>query len=139
MAKLGFANKWISLISPCIRFVSYFVLVNGEPHSHFAPNRGLRQGNPLSPYLFLLCVEGLHSLIQQAEQVGSIKGVLICRDGPKVSHLFFADDSLLFCHSTTQDCNSILEILQQYEAAFGQQINRDKTQLFFSPNTDYPT
>ena len=139
MAKLGFADRWISLISSCIRFVSYSILVNGEPHDHFAPNRGLRQGNPLSPYLFLLCAEGLHSLIQRAEQVGSIKGVLICRDGPKVSHLFFAVDSLLFCHSTTQDYNSILEILQQYEAAFGQQINRDKIQLFFSPNTDYPT
>lgn len=139
MAKLGFADMWISLISSCIQSISYSILVNGEPHSHFAPNKGLRQGEPLSPYLFLLCAKGLHSLIQQAKQVGSIKGVSICRAGPKVSHLFFADDSVLFCRATNQDCNSILDVLHQYEAASSSQINRDKTQLFFSLNTDQPT
>ena len=72
MEKLGFATRWISLISSCIKSVSFSVLVNGEPHGHFTPNRGLQQGDPLSHYLFLLCAEGLHSLIQQAELSGSI-------------------------------------------------------------------
>ena len=54
-----------------------------------------------------------------------------------MSHLFFADDSLLFCRANQQDSNTILEILHQYEKASGQQINREKTQLFFSPNTDH--
>ena len=58
MEKLGFSGNWISLISSCIRSVSFSVLVNGEPHEHFTPNRGLSQGDLLSPYLFLLCVEG---------------------------------------------------------------------------------
>ena len=123
MTKLVFADRWISLISSCIRFVSYSILVNGEPHSHFAPNRGLRQGDPLSPYLFILCTEGLHLLIQQAEQVGSIQGVSICSVGPKVSHMFFANDNFLFYRATNQDCSSILDILHQYKAASGQQIN----------------
>ena len=123
MEKLGFDRRCISLICSCIKSVSFSVLVNGEPHGNFTPNRGLRHGDPLSPYLFLLCVEGLHSLIQQAENVGSIKGVSLCSAGPKVSHLFFADDNLLFCRANTQECATILEVLQQYEEASGQQIN----------------
>ena len=112
------------------------MLVNGELHGDFTPNRGLHQGDPLSPYLFLLCAEGLHSLIQQAEILGSIKGVSLCSVGPKVSHLFFANDSLLFCLANSQEASTIMEILKQHEEASGQQINREKTQLFFSPNTD---
>ena len=123
MEKLGFDRRCISLISSCIRSVSFSVLVNGEPHGNFTPNRGLRQGDPLSPYLFLLCAEGLQSLIQQAENAGSIKGVSLCSAGPKFSHLFFTDDSLLFCRANTQECATILEVLQQYEEASGQQIN----------------
>ena len=72
----------------------------------------------------------------QAEISGSIKGVSLCSTGPKVSHLFFADDSLLFCRANSQKASSIMEILKQYEEASGQQINQEKTQLFFSPNTD---
>ena len=112
------------------------MLVNGELHGDFTPNRGLHQGDPLSPYLFLLCAEGLHSLIQQAKILGSIKGVSLCSVGPKVSNLFFANDSLLFCRANSQEVSTIMEILKQYEEASGQQINREKTQLFFSPNTD---
>ena len=134
--KLGFDNKWISLISSCIRSISFSILVNGAPHGHFTPKRGLRQGDPLSPYLFLLCAEGLHSLLQQKQDSGTLHRVSLCRDGPKVTHLFFAGDSMLFCKASQQECTTILEILQLYEATSGQQINRGKTQLFFSSNTD---
>ena len=76
--KLGFDDKWIAFISTCIRSVSFSVMVNGEPHGLFHPNRGLRQGDPLSPYLFLLCAEGLHSLIKQVENYGAIRRVSLC-------------------------------------------------------------
>ena len=127
MERLGFDNKWISLISCCIRTVSFSILVNGEPRGLIHLSKGLRQGDPLSPYLFLLCVEGLHSLIQQAENCGNLHGVSLCKEGLKVSHLFFADDSLLFCQANDNDCQAVLDILDTYEQASGQQINRGKT------------
>ena len=86
----------------------------------FHLSRGLRQGDPLSPYLFLLCAEGLHALIQQAENSTKLHGVSLCREGPKVSHLFFPDDSLLFCQANDNDCQTVLDILDTYEQALGQ-------------------
>ena len=68
MEKMGFNPRWISLTMMCISSVSYSILINGEPHGLIKPSRGLRQGDPLSPYLFLLCVEGLYHMIKQAEQ-----------------------------------------------------------------------
>ena len=70
-------------------------MVNGAPHGHFTPIEDPTKGS-LSPYLFLLCVEGLHSLIQQANDSGSLHGVSLCRAGHKVSHFFFVDDSCFF-------------------------------------------
>ena len=69
---------------------------------------------------------------------GHIRGVAICRDGPKVSHLFFANDSVLFCRATEAECNKIVEILEVYKRGSGQKINREKTNLFFNSNTPLP-
>ena len=108
---MGFNEKWVALIMTCITSVSYSLLINGEPQGHIVPTRGIRQGDPLSPYLFLLCSEGLHRLIQTAANNGEIKGVSICRNGPRLTHLLFADDSLLFCRATRSECQKVLEIL----------------------------
>ena len=89
MKRMGFHHKWIGLMTECISSVSYSILINGEPHGNIQPSRGLRQGDPLSPYLFLLCAEGLHSLIKKAESNGDMQGVSLCRGGPKITHLFF--------------------------------------------------
>ena len=64
MRKMGFCDKWIDLIMVCVRTVTYSILLNGEPKGLITPSRGLRQGNPLLPFLFLLCTEGLHGLIK---------------------------------------------------------------------------
>ena len=138
MRHLGIEERLIKIIMACVQSVSYAVLLNGQPVGNIKPTRGLRQGDPLSPYLFLLCAMELQSLIHQAEVDGHIRGVAICRNGPKVSHLFFADDSVLFCRATETECNKILEILEVYEKGFGQKINREKMNLFFSSNTPLP-
>jgi hypothetical protein len=135
MERMGFHHKWVSTIMECISTVSYSILVNGEPHGYIQPTRGLRQGDPLSPYLFLLCAEGLHSLIHKAKVAGDLQGVSISRGGPKLTHLFFADDSLLFCKAKPVEVARIQNILNQYENASGQQINRQKTTIFFSKST----
>ena len=86
----------VTLIMSCVSTVSYYVLLNGQPVCNIKPSYGLRQGDPLSPYLFLICAMGLQSLLNKFEMEGHIQGVAICRNGPKVSHLFFADDMCCF-------------------------------------------
>ena len=119
----------------CVTSVTYSLLVNGEPCGNIKPSRGIHQGDLLSPYLFLLCLEGLHRMIHKAAINGDIQGVSICRNGPKLTRLFFADDSLLFCRATSHDCQKVLEILSSYERDLGQKLNRAKTALFFSKST----
>ena len=96
MEKMGFNDKWVNLMMQCITTVSYFVRINGKPRGHITPSRGLRQGDPISPFLFLFCVEGLSALLNQATSTGILRGVSACPHGPRISHLFFADDSIIF-------------------------------------------
>ena len=105
--------------------------MNEKPHGDIKPTRGHRQGDPLSPYLSLLVFEGLNGLIEQAVGVGDIKGFSLCRNGPQISHLFFADDTLLFCRAELREIQTIQNILRKYELASGQKINQGKTTLFF--------
>ena len=137
MKKMSFGDTWVNLIMQCISKANYSVLINGEPHGRITPSRGLCQGDPLSPYLFLLCTEGFHGLLRKAEENGDIRGVSICRSAPKLTDLLFADDSLIFCRAKTNECEKLLEILATYEQASGQQINRDKTTLIFSKSTSH--
>lgn len=81
--------------------------------------------------MFLLCFEGLNGLIHHVVNEGKINGYSLCRGGPKISHLYFADDSLLFCHAKVEEVKSIQAILKVCEKASGQQINAEKTTLFF--------
>lgn len=104
MLQMGFDEQWVALVMECITTVTYSILINGEPMGNIKPSRGIRQGDPLFPYLFLICSKGLHRMIQRTACNGDIKGVSICHNGPKLTHLFFVDDSLLFCRATIQEC-----------------------------------
>ena len=135
MVKLGFPDNWINWVMTCVSTPTFSVLINGKPFGHITPSRGLRQGDPLSPYLFLLCAEGFSSLLFQAEVEGRLHGVSICKRAPRISHLLFADDSLLFCQATQKEVNEVNGVLQTYASASGQCINLEKSSVLFSSNT----
>ena len=89
MRHLGFADGHVILIMSCLSLVSYSVLLNGKLVGNIKPNKGLKQGDRLSSYLFLLCAMRVQGLLKKVEVDDDIKGVSICRNGPRVSHLFF--------------------------------------------------
>ena len=123
----------------CVTTVEYSVLINGEAKGKINPTKGLRQGDPISPYLFLLCTEGLSAMLKKEESDGQIKGVAVCRGASHVSHLLFANDSIVFCRASVEECDRLIKVLKEYEGDSGQKLNKEKTSLFFSKNTHRET
>ena len=134
MLNLGIDTQWVQLAMETVTTTSYSMLINGEPKRFVIPSRGIRQGVPLSPYLFLLCTEGLSSLIRKVVESQSLHGILSCTNRVCISHLLFADDSFIFCQATMEECHHLMNLLECYESASGQAINRQKTSIFFSKN-----
>ncbi|KAA3475399.1 reverse transcriptase [Gossypium australe] len=135
MKRMGFNSGWVESLMKYVSTVSYSVVFNGHIGENFQPTRGLRQGDPLSPFLFLICREGLSSLMRLAIQGNILRGVKASRSGPQVSHLLFADDSILFGEATERGAPSLKQILIEYENCSGQCVNYDKYIVFFSTNT----
>ncbi|PNX92710.1 ribonuclease H [Trifolium pratense] len=134
LASMGYPVRVVELIMRCISSVSYQILINGQPSPSFQPERGLRQGDPLSPYLFILCADVLSGLFHKAAREKEIHGIKVARSAPQLSHLFFADDSLLFTRANSHEATKILSILQVYQQASGQVVNLDKSEASFSRN-----
>ena len=131
MKRMGFKEKGIQVIMMCVKTMSYSIMINGEPKGKIIPSRGLRQGDFISPYLFLLCAKGLAEMLQKEAGMGRINGVAVCRGAPKISLLFFADDSIIFCKATLEEANRVSQVLKEYEKDSGQKLNKEKTYLFF--------
>ncbi|CAN6713710.1 unnamed protein product [Malus baccata var. baccata] len=134
MEKMGFNSRWRSLIMGCISTVIFSILLNGQPGSKFTPSKGLRQGDPLSPYLFLLVSEVLSLLIQRESDRGRIEGIQMDRVGPMISHIFFADDTLIFLKAKARNCRNLVQVIDEYCSASGQQVNKSKSSVFFGGN-----
>lgn len=91
----------------CVKIVSYTILINGQPGRTFYLSKGIRQGDPLSPYLFLLCAEGLSTLFSKAKREGQIRGIKVARGCQPLNHLFFTDDSILVYRVSLTDWHHI--------------------------------
>lgn len=134
MKTIGFTEKWISWVMLCVTTVSYKISFNGTTVGPIQPNRGLRQGDPVSPYLFLFCVEGLSHSLSTAVASGQISGCQITTGAPRVSHLLFVDDSFLFFKTTEVEAANVKRVLDKYEAFSGQAVNYSKSGILFSAN-----
>ncbi|XP_056863970.1 uncharacterized protein LOC108850387 [Raphanus sativus] len=137
--KLGFDAIWVHWVLQCISTVTYSFLVNDSALGQVIPQRGIRQGDPLSPYIFILCGEVLSGLCRAGQDSGELSGVKIGQYCPRVNHLLFADDTMFFAKATAECCSYLTSTLKAYEKASGQLINATKSSIFFSSKTPQET
>ncbi|CAL8168851.1 unnamed protein product [Prunus armeniaca] len=135
LVELGLPLNLIKLIMSCVSTVKYQICINGELTESFQPKSGIRQGDPLSPYLFVLCIEKLSHIIFEDVRMGKWRPVKSSQAGPAVSHLFFADDLVLFAEATSNQARVLKNCLEVFCQASGQTVNFDKSAIFCSPNT----
>eukprot|EP00253_Pinus_taeda_P034305 PITA_34305 len=126
-----FANQWIKWILALIESTRFSILVNGAPANQFSPSRGLRQGDPLSPFLFVILMEGLSRLIRSAKEEGKIKGLQPLPSIPATTHQQFVDDTMLHGSPTVKEARGYKRILNLFSEASDMEINLSKSTIFF--------
>ncbi|RVW42450.1 Transposon TX1 uncharacterized 149 kDa protein [Vitis vinifera] len=131
MSRMGFGHKWINWMKWCWSTASFSILINGCPTGFFRSSRGLRQGDPLSPYLFLFAMEALSQLLSRARNEGFFFGFKVGgrgREGLIVSHLLFADDTLIFCDADAVQLQYLSWTFMWFEAISGLKVNLSKSE-----------
>jgi hypothetical protein len=139
LSEIKLPDKMINVIMHSITSVETNVKWHGARAEYFRPQRGIRQGDPISPYLFVLCMDKLSHLICHAVEEGIWKTLRAGRNGPLVSHLMFADDLLLFGEATDEQMQGLMEILTNFCKMSGQEISKEKTSILFSKNVNRDT
>lgn len=132
LERMGFGERWRQWIQFCILTVRMSVLVNGTPARFFPTHRGLQQGDPLSPLLFILIMEALERLLSTAVRRGLLTGFEVGMEQTTrlvVSHLFYADDALIFCGAEERQVGYLRCVLLCFEAVSGLRVNLGKSEL----------
>jgi hypothetical protein len=134
LQRLGFNSHFINLIHTCISSSSLSILVNQQPASYFYPQRGLRKGCPLSPYLFVIAINE-HSLrLQEQLAISNLQGVSLAPGAPLVHSLLFADDLIICGTASTEEATVIKNVLYDFCRQSGQTPNLNKSSILFSHN-----
>lgn len=131
-----FPQNLIKVIMNYITSMSISILLNGSAMEPFNPLRGIKQGNPLSPYIFILCMEFLGHLIEKKCSEGSWCPLKASRGNVGISHLFFIDDLILFAKVNNKACEAISNVLQKFCFESRKKISVEKSKIYFSPNVD---
>lgn len=139
LVDVGIPEKIVNLVWHCISSSSMRVLWNGEALEEFSPSRGIRQGDPLSPYLFVMCLERLFQAICLAVDQKLWKPICLSRGGPRLSHLAFADDLLLFAEASLEQVQVMQTILDLFCSSSGQKVSKEKSRMYFSKNVGWHT
>ncbi|GKV01589.1 hypothetical protein SLEP1_g14135 [Rubroshorea leprosula] len=129
MLRMGFGQIWKNWINECLKTAEVSVLLNGSTTKQFKMQRGLRQGDPLSPFLFLIVAEGLNGIISSAASLGLFNGIEIGQCGMNVTHLQFADDTIVFGNASEENIWAVKSIMRIFEMVLGLKINFGKSLL----------
>ncbi|GKV34792.1 hypothetical protein SLEP1_g43134 [Rubroshorea leprosula] len=129
LCRMGFGMKWRGWIRECLSTARISVLVNGSPTEEFGMGKGLRQGDPLSPFLFLIVAEGLNGLVRRAEAEGMLHGIAVGNKGLIVSLLQFANDTVILGNADSENIFAVKTILRCFELMSGLRINFCKSSV----------
>ncbi|KAI3850787.1 hypothetical protein MKW98_030847 [Papaver atlanticum] len=132
LCSYGITGTTHKLIMSCVTSATFSVLINGHPEGFFAGERGIRQGCPLSPYLFIICSHSISSLMHSMERQGLYAGYKLNRWAPSVTHTMFSDNVMLYGTLTNNTITAVQSILHQYYTVSGQQVNYNKSSIHFS-------
>ena len=130
--RCGFSKKWRKLKMCCISTIKFFILINGSPSDFFGSSRGIRQGDPLSLLLFDIVMEGLSRMLDVAATTSQFSGFSVgntAGNSVMVSHLLFADNTLIFCDADPTQIANLRAILVRFEEVSGLRINLGKSKL----------
>jgi len=125
----GFDHNWIRWVMALVSTSSFPILLNGSPSRTFIPSRGLRKGDPLSPFLFVLMMEGLGRGIKMASVEGRIQGLKFTTDGEVSTHQQFVDETMLQGIPTVKEAKAFKQILNDFAMAVGTKVSLDKSKV----------
>ncbi|GJX27896.1 RNA-directed DNA polymerase, eukaryota, partial [Tanacetum coccineum] len=128
LRKFGFGEKWCGWIQECLRSSWGSVLVNGSPTEEFQFFKGLKQGDPLSPFIFILVMESLHISFKRVVDAGMFNGIVL-NSVMHLSHMFYADDAVFMGQWSTKNIDTIIYVLKCFHRASGLSINLSKSKL----------
>lgn len=133
--KFGFSEVIIDMIWRLMSNNWYSVLINGRSHGFFQSTKGLKQGDPLSRTLFIIVAEVLARGLNNLHRDADFKGFGLPKWSPEINHLWYADDTILFCSGDRTSVIKMMKVLRDYERTSGQMINKSKSFFYLYDKT----